>query len=384
MISAILSTAWAIFKFCFWLFAILSLCGGTFFLLHPLRFDFRLRASLYGQRAEGWFSYFFGLVGLGTIASPHEQAVFLRVGNLKWRLHKSGGREKPPGKKPPEEPPPAPPPEVSPAEQPSGPSVRVEEPPVSRPSAPDAQPASGFPATPPPGSTPRATTGTTGAPEKAEAATSPGLPEDISFSEAVPGTVPGTAPETGFPTPGAMTPEKEKAIEFFEKAEHTPGEKEDESLKHQPEEGFAKKFHKLRKKILKKLKFARKVYRTILNLWERFSPMIKSLFWDLWQTFRLDGPGLRVRYGFEEPYLVGMTQGIAAQIAGMLFPWGITIDTLPVFTGNTILINGRIGVRILPYKVAKGFLRMALEKDLWMGLKELWDWYKTRKKSEEA
>ena len=144
-------------------------------------------------------------------------------------------------------------------------------------------------------------------------------------------------------------------------------------------ETFWKKLGNIRKKMARTVKKIRWFYIKGRAIWSRFSPVIKKLFWDMWDTFRIRGPRVNLRYGFDEPHLVGMTQGLVAQIAGLVWPWGVYLNFDPVFNGNTILLNGNLGLTIFPWKMVRGGTRLLFQRDLWRGAKELYQWYKAQK-----
>lgn len=105
--------------------------------------------------------------------------------------------------------------------------------------------------------------------------------------------------------------------------------------------------------------------------------MVRRLASDLWQSLNLMPSLLRVRYGLAEAHLTGMTQGLAAPVAGLLLPFSIRFEPVPVFTGTTIHVRAEGGIRIRPWRVLAAFLVLLATREFWQAVLDLWRWRKS-------
>jgi len=115
--------------------------------------------------------------------------------------------------------------------------------------------------------------------------------------------------------------------------------------------------------------------------WRRVSPLLKRLAADHWNGVHLRPSVCRVRYGLTEAHLTGMTQGLAAPFAGLLVPFSVRFEPIPVFTGPTLHVFIDSGLLIRPWRILWAWLVLLTTLDFWKALRDLWHWYKTRSKT---
>jgi hypothetical protein len=418
----LLGTLWWLLKVLFWCGLGAAVLGSLFALFHPLTFSLKLRASPLAQRGQFWFTYFFGLVGIGTRASLHHQDVVIRIWKWERRVYHRGPEK---AATPPETPPPGPanpsgPPDTSPGkpapEPPIAVSVAVEspttagsdasvrsgkntavvqptaaaEPPTNtgeeRPIRSEKEPivvASPVPVVSPPVSPPSA------------AASKPSLTDSPLSSTAdkpAPTDLPGGSDAASTPTvPSRMVSEppivEEATVESVAKPIDWDVLDEDfdeipaEALNptDPPKPGFWSKVKALPKKAQDLFRRLKRWFRIGRTFWRRFSPAGQQLLLDLWGTFTLHGPHAQLRYGCHEPHLVGMFQGLACQIAGILWPFGLHWHFVPVFQSNTLLLRGEMDMIMYPWKIMRSGVALLFEPEIRKGIVELWKWYRARK-----
>ena len=365
------------------------LCSA-FFLFHPLLFQLKVRGTPSGQRGHLRFSHLFGFFWIDGSGSIHGQEVRLGIWRWSWRI--AGHLRERPSRKSETGSPPQKPDLPTPKETASGASQAPEPRKAEQPPAMTAQPVS-------PARTERDVHPDPAGTEKGIASRSTETP--AATGDGSPAAVPG--PEPMKPASG----ESKKAPPPEEPAEQPPSISQTiESTAHEKPSPFEPAtelpgkgpqqepsrdkpfFEKLRGDIRR---FRRRAIdgwhklRIWINLarrvWRRASPMLRRLGTDLWQGMHLRPSLCRVRYGMPEAHLTGLTQGLAAPFAGLLRPFSVHFEPVPVFTGTTLSVYVDAGVRIQPWRVLWAWIVLLTTWDFWKALRDAWQWHKRRSES---
>lgn len=354
--------AWWSFKISF--FSILAI--SVFFLLHPLRFMLQLRGTPAGQRGHLRFDHLFGLLWLDAGGDRNAQEVRLGIWRWSWRIA-GQARERPPRQQTPLQPSP-PPPAPTPSGEAARPSSPTKDSPAGNPPPTRSEPPPLADAVPPSAPKPADTKLPEPAVSSPPAADEAMPPEDVApltpdvsedpvrLSPEIPPFVPPV--ESPFPRTSAKEPEAPREKSFGEKIRADL-----RRLRRRAADGW----HKAK---------------TYLNLgrrvWRRASPMIKRLASDHWNGLHILPSLCRIRYGLSEAHLTGLTQGLAAPFAGLLRPFSIHLEPIPVFTGSTIHVFIRGGFFIQPWRILWAWLVLLTTIDFWKALRDLWRWKKAR------
>ncbi|HOY68447.1 MAG TPA: hypothetical protein PLP29_16325 [Candidatus Ozemobacteraceae bacterium] len=378
--TAILGYAWWGFK----IGLAGSLVCALFLLLHPLVFDLRLRGTPAGQRGRLAFRHLFGLIRLEASGGIHAQELRLGFWRWSWQLA-ANGRERirrPPT--PPQAPPAAPvpePPTRTPAE-PEGASASERPEAVVPPT-----PASELPAEPspshsgseepeaPPSRQPAAPE-SGNAPQVREA---PRSADVVRPEKPTPVPIQEPLPEPPLQShPAAPAPESPEAIEPLPAPPRPEGpQKTGSGAKPSFTERVRRDLKRLRSKVSDGWRMFRKYANLARRAWRRASPMARRLASDLWQSLHLMPSLLRIRYGLPQAHLTGMTQGLAAPVAGLLTPFSVRFEPVPVFTGTTVHVRAEGGLRIHPWRILLACIVLAATREFWLALRDLWRWRKS-------
>ncbi|MBF0546887.1 MAG: hypothetical protein HQM08_20775 [Candidatus Riflebacteria bacterium] len=337
---------------------------SSFLIFHPLNFRLKIRMSLLGQKGEIFFSHFFGIVGLGLKASAAKGLAYLRIAGKDIPLLSFPIKPK----KAPAEPKDQPPTFSSPDSENAVSSSTLGEP-LSRP---DSEPQ-------PPKETPTV------------------LPQNIPTIE--PSVKPPDNPPIESSIKTVVESKEETSIEAKDEipaAFEEPFEDKSEFLEiiEKPEipshetTSFTEKALKKLMKIFEKLgKIRKKIkafWRIFKKIWTRTSQPTKRLLLNLWKSFSIVSPIGYIRYGLSEPHIVGMIQGIASSLAGILFPFGICLTFCPAFEKPSIYFKGDTVLRVYIHRLLFSGARLFFEIELWKGTYEIFlhYWKKRKLKSD--
>jgi len=342
---------------------VILLLGSIFFLCHPLIFHLKMRGTPAGQRGHLRFSHLFGLLWIDGGGSIHGQEVRLGFWRWSWRIS-DHLRERPPRKGE----------TGSPPKKPDSPTPEKTAAETSRPQAPCK----------------------TEQPSEKSGQTAPALPPSRDETPAPVAVV--TTPETRSDVPPAPPTEEkspEDAVPTIMREPEPPEQKPSIPFAHPtPLPGKSQEqapstekpfFEKLRddvRRIRRRALDGWRKLRAWINLarraWRRASPMTRRLGSDLWQAMHLLPSLCRVRYGMPEAHLTGLTQGLAAPFAGLLRPFSISFEPIPVFTGTTLYVRVDGGFRIQPWRVIWAWIVLLSTLDFWKALRDAWHWHKGR------
>jgi len=371
-------TAFAIGWLLFKIALATALVTSVFFLLHPLTFMLRLRGTPAGQRGHVRLTHLFGLLWLD--AGIDRRAREVRLGFWRWSWRLAGGRSPRPGRKPPS-PPPAPPLSPTPASSIAAP-VPAEKtevrspPPVASPQPPATAPAASITSSKDDAAFPSVSPSTAEKP----AATSSLRPlqEPPAKAASAPASVvsveepPRPSPEPSAGPPPFEPPPPHAAREEAAPSHETPfGDRIRADLR------------RLRRRVADGWRTAKTWLKLGMRGWRRASPLIKRLAADHWNGVHLHPSVCRVRYGLSEAHLTGLTQGLAAPFAGLLRPFSVRFEPIPVFTGPTLHVFVDGGILIQPWRILLAWLALLSTLDFWKALRDLWYWHKARSKSKE-
>ncbi len=380
-----LGIGWLLFKIAL----AVSLVVSAFFLLHPLTFMFRLRGTPAGQRGHVRFTHLFGLLWLDAGADRRLREV--RLGFWRWSWRIAGGRPPRPERKPPSSPPSPPlspiPSTVTPA------STEKAEVPPATPVSPTAAPQTMA-------SEPAAGTASSkdDTPQKAEEKpsetilpASPATAEEPATTEA---PCPPQEPQPKAASVPVSTGSEEEAVSPLPEPtagpplfEPPPPRATREEAAPSREKPFGDKIRNDLRRLRRRAADGWRTAKTWLKLgmrgWRRASPLLKRLAADHWNGVHLRPSSCRVRYGLTEAHLTGMTQGLAAPFAGLLVPFSVRFEPIPVFTGPTlhVLVDG--GLLIQPWRILWAWLVLLSTLDFWKAMRDLWRWHKARSKAKE-
>ncbi|HQG29611.1 MAG TPA: hypothetical protein PLY73_13750, partial [Candidatus Ozemobacteraceae bacterium] len=359
-----------------------TLVVSAFFLLHPLTFMLRLRGTPAGQRGHVRFTHLFGLLWLD--AGLDRRARNVRIGFWRWSWRIAGGRPPRPERKSPSSP--AAPPPPSPAPTPTfSTAAPVPAEKAEAPSAPPVRPAA------PPQPPPMKSADSTASPkddmpqsveEKAAEpvlSVSPAAAEKPATTAAPrphqePPEKAPSAPVSPFSEEESVSPSSETsaASPRFEPASpHTTQEEESPSREKPFGDRIRTDLRRLRRRAAEGWRTAKTWLKLGMKGWRRASPLLKRLAADHWNGVHLRPSVCRVRYGLTEAHLTGMTQGLAAPFAGLLVPFSVRFEPIPVFTGPTlhVLVDG--GILIQPWRILWAWLVLLTTLDFWKALRDL-------------
>ncbi len=366
----ILSTIWQIV----WVLLLLAAATGSIVLfialLHPLRFDLRLRGSVRGQRAEVWFVYLFRMFKVGIIATPHTQDVVISFLGWKKRLERMS-RIKPatPGKS---SPPPA-------AAEEMQSKASTEEPADNQPAKEQAQPEAVKAAEvqpteeTPPTLTPASAEAEDVPTEPAEAA-----PPATDAAETIEPVVSQEQPKIDVDTrplkPLKEVEEEYRATRDAETTTVTPGkspDRQDASIKQ-----LLRKFKRDASRRFSQIKGYLRLFR---RKWRALAPVFKR-FWQRGKKgFGLPRIDLLLRYALHEPYLTGMSHATLAVASGMAGQWGINFLPVPHFGAPMLYSRAWITGVIRPWRLLFATGALFFEKQIYVELWQLFKWYRAKK-----
>lgn len=412
-------------------------------LLHPLTFNVKLRASQFGQRAEIWASYLFGMLKIGVIATPNTQDVTLKILFYKKLLQRNQ-RPRPPG-----------PQKNSPGDdqthevKPETPAeVKADIGPAGKSADTDKRETKATADTRPPGQQPLESANETQASDDkcsgpAPEITPPASPAAIEASSAATVKEPEVkAAPAETPLPGATPAGHEKAAEDALKQptrpasdqistpsdsdthrpapEQTPpiripsqavpdeidatplkplGEVASEQTREQtrsadqPEhessaaekpagDDWRAKARRFRRDFGRRYRQVKSYIRLFMRKWQILSPV----FWRFWargkKGFSLSEPGLMVRYALHEPYITGMFHATMSMLAGAAGQFGINFVPVPVFSEPCFYARGRVTAIIRPWRFAAAMLGLLLERNLYRELWLAFKWYRANRQQQ--
>ncbi len=436
-------THWATFKLLIWYgflaVTLFTLLSSTFFLLHPLDFIVRGRATPRGQRGEVLFSYAFGFLGLGATASPAAQKVWLRLGSREWPLWKNERDRVRPRRTPSDTPPGGGPSSEQASAQQTGTSSTVGgenagrssrppepfpgQPSVSDPIKPSFEVgkgsddlvrthAEGAEKTKPVQTLPQPHQVTKDAPVDARGmsveemlAHAPATPEESTKVPAAGDGKPhskdlASAENDGEPfeevvaPPVVLTDDAGFARNASPPGSQGPGGRPpgtggtdgagsdgDGERVEQPLwlDTLLTKLKRWRRTLAEARRKVREGWKISRRLWKRFSPILWRLAENLWATVSLLGPRVWVRHGLDAPEITGMLHGLASTVGGIARVFGARFEAVPVFCVQTIYVKGDVGVSVSSWKSLYCLLRFLCEKELWTGGLDLYRRYRARK-----
>jgi len=388
----ILSTIWQII----WTLLLVAAATGSIILLvallHPLRFDLRLRGSVRGQRAEVWFVYLFRMFKIGIIATPHTQDVVISFLGWKKRLERMS-RQKPAAPPPDSPKPPATAEpaldkvtDIAPAPggQQSSSSNEAE-------NAEPAKPAADKVPEKPEVQTPVETASTTGssrAETPAPAESTPPVVEsphkdsvaepEIAAAETIEPVISQEQPVKDVdPRPLKPVAEVEKeyrAAREAETAAATPGKGPDQQGT--PLKQILRKFKRDASRRFSQIKGYLRLFR---RKWRALAPVFKR-FWQRGKKgFGLPRIDLLLRYALHEPYLTGMSHATLAVASGMAGQWGINFLPVPHFGAPMLYSRAWITGVIRPWRLLFATAALFFEKQVYVELWQLFKWYRAKK-----
>jgi len=396
----ILATIWQII----WVLLLLAVVTGSIILitalLHPLRFDVRLRGSLKGQRAEVWFVYLFRTFRIGIIATPHTQDVVVSFLGWKKRLERMTRSRPAP---PPQDSPAPPSVNVSPGNPPTGNADDITSktstekttenqpveamPPAEQPESFSKDSAKTEQATPEtekevevqPAREKPAEIGSSvvkaddAQPEKTESAT-PAIDE----AETIEPVISPKQPEVDVDTrPLKPLNEVEEDYRAAKEADKTTSEsqkatdKQGASLKHL--------LRKFKRDASRRFSQVKGYLRLLRRKWRALSPVFKR-FWQRGKKgFGLPRLDLLLHYALHEPYLTGMSHATLAVASGMAGQWGINFVPVPHFGSPMLYSRAWVTAVIRPWRLLFATGALLLEKQLYIELWQLFKWYRAKK-----
>ena len=410
----ILSTLWQIVQTLLLIIVIIGSVATLVAILHPLRFDLKLRGSVKGQRAEVWFVYLFRLFKIGVIATPHTQDVVVSFMGWKKRLERSGR------KKPEKTPPP-----VAPPETPSSPEPSMVSPSSSTPTTPasaasgsaekpfenTAEPAaenadgegndvlSTTDATVASPATPAATGGTlveisgevvSDSKQSLEEPTKPAEPVEMSAKELPPQTVHTEAEtiepvtvETGTAAPEIdsrpIKPLSEVEAEYKAAKEAGAAAQDGQKSGSSATASLKQTLRRFKRDASRRFKQFKGYARLFRLKWRALSPVFKR-FWQRGKRgFGLPRIDLLLRYALHEPYLTGMCHGTLAVASGMAGQFGINFVPVPQFGAPMLYSRANVTAVVRPWRLLYATAALLFEKQLYKELWQLFKWYRGKK-----
>lgn len=387
----ILATIWQIIQGLL-LFAVIT--GSILLLiavLHPLRFDLKLRGSVKGQRAEVWFVYLFRLFKIGVIATPHTQDVVVSFMGWKKRIERMG-RAKQAVK------PPSPPPVATPPDEPvtidttTVPQVKAKaetestEPehltqeqmsPVDDQTAPTQQ------EQPP---KPEISEKETNIVEKTVLTT-----EANQADAAADADTPRQQAETVEPLPiepqvppaevdsRPLKPLHEVEEEYKAAKEAGTGDQSQKQKQASKDASLRQMLRKFKRDASRRFSQFKGYARLARLKWRALSPVLKK-FWQRGKKgFALPRIDLLLRYALHQPYLTGMCHGTLAVASGMAGQWGINFVPVPHFGAPMLYSRAYVTGVIKPWRLLFATAALLFEKQLYKEVWQLFKWYRAKK-----
>lgn len=360
-----------------WLFLKITLAAALvvsgFFLLHPLTFMLRVRGTPAGQRGHFRFTHLFGLLWLD--AGIDRRARDVHIGFWRWSWRIAGGRQPRPERKPPSPPPSSPPspsPAPSPVAQATG-KAQTDAPSAAPPQPPVADAASRENTEKPAAPMAASPAAITGEPATVEAARPPQEQQGKVPSTPEPAR---TTEETVHPFP--KPPMKENS---FERPPRAPAKEAAPPREAPFGDRIRADLRRLRRRAADGWRKAKTWLKLAMRGWRRASPLVRRLAADLWNGVHMLPSVCRLRYGLSEAHLTGLTQGLAAPFAGLLRPFSIHFEPIPIFTGPTLHLSIDGGMSIQPWRIFWAWLVLLTTIDFWKAMRDLWQWHKARSKT---
>jgi hypothetical protein len=424
----ILATIWLITKWLFIAATIVVLTLFLLFLFHPLRFDLNLRTTIKGQRGQLWFVYFFRIIKIGVIASPHTQDIILKIFGWKIRL-KRFQREKPAktdsdGGSPDEDSPGF----TSETDETRKATDLYENTDLSDKSLKDSQKETenDYNTSVKEDSEPdtKKTSATDEGDKNLAAKYSPEQGKETETQEYVKPSdtqEPDSENENkkAFTSDENVTAglsdedenqEEESKAENIETTEVTPikdkefnqpvkplsetdpfadhhktDSQQPQNLDEKPQKGekftvsLRKRLRQLRKKISQKYLQGKKWLKIFLKKYKLFKPIFKKLWKRAKSGFKIKNTAILLKYALHEPYLTGMFQGNLSLFSGVMQRFGIEFIPVPLFCRPTVYSRAKTAAIIKPWRIVLAFISLLFEKVLWQEFYKLFKWYRAQK-----
>lgn len=396
----ILATIWQVVQ----MLLLLAVVTGSILILiaviHPLRFDLKLRGTVKGQRAEVWFVYLFRLLKIGVIATPHTQDVIISFMGWKKRIERMG-KQKQAVK------PPSPPPAESFTPQtgikPESEFAESEHMTQEQVQAADDQAVSANQEQPP---EPKVSEeGITPTPDRVEPAaasrhetaekavpTTEDSPADAATDTKAPQQEAETIepepvePETTATQPPStevdsqpLKPLHEVEEEYKAAKEAGAGEQEAKQKKTSTDTSLKQLLRKFKRDASRRFNQFKGYARLARFKWRTLSPVLKRFWQRGKKAFSLPRIDLLLRYALHEPYLTGMCHGTLAVVSGMAGQWGINFVPVPNFGTPMLYSRAYATGTIKPWRLLFATAALLFEKQLYKEAWQLFKWYRAKK-----
>lgn len=407
----ILSTLWQIAQTLLLIVVIIGSAATLVAILHPLRFDLKLRGSVKGQRAEVWFVYLFRLFKIGVIATPHTQDVVVSFMGWKKRLERSGR------KKPEKSPPPASPPETPSSPEPSMVTPSSSSTPTTPASAVSGSEDEPFENTAEPvaekaGGEETSVLSTADSAEispatdeavvktsdevvsdskqsleeptqQAEPVEMPAKDSPAQTVHAEPETIEPVTVETGTAVPEIdsrpIKPLSEVEAEYKAAKESEAAAQDGQKSGSSATGSLKQTLRRFKRDASRRFKQFKGYARLFRLKWRALSPVFKR-FWQRGKRgFGLPRIDLLLRYALHEPYLTGMCHGTLAVASGMAGQFGINFVPVPQFGAPMLYSRANLTAVVRPWRLLYATGALLFEKQLYKELWQLFKWYRGKK-----